>query len=156
MLASVTVEGSALHVIGSLHSSPASDLTIEFFASPACDAAGHGPGEVFLGSAAVFTDGAGDAEFDVLLPDTVAHGWVVTSTATLEPSGATSEFSECVPATGGVIPGDVDGDGVCNINDLLLVLGAWGPCAGCPEDLDGSGTVNVVDLLLVLANWSEV
>ena len=52
------------------------------------------------------------------------------------------------------VPGDVDGDGVVNFGDLLLVLAAWGPCGGCPEDLDGNGVVGFADLLIVLANWT--
>jgi hypothetical protein len=34
---------------------------------------------------------------------------------------------------------DVNGDEVVNTIDLLMVLGAWGPCKSCPEDLDGDG-----------------
>jgi hypothetical protein len=50
-------------------------------------------------------------------------------------------------------PGDVTGDGVVNVTDLLRVLAAWGPCSHCPEDLDGDDAVTVADLLLVLVNW---
>lgn len=48
---------------------------------------------------------------------------------------------------------DVDGDGVVGLSDLLLVLGNWGACDGCPEDIDGDGTVALPDLLIVLAAW---
>lgn len=50
-------------------------------------------------------------------------------------------------------PEDVNGDGVVNFADILLVLGAWGPCAGCPEDVNGDGVVNFTDLLLILGAW---
>ena len=54
--------------------------------------------------------------------------------------------------------GDFNGDGVLGVEDLLALLGAWGPCPDppdpCPADLDGDGTVGVTDLLTVLANWS--
>ncbi len=50
-------------------------------------------------------------------------------------------------------PGDVNGDGVVDVLDLLEVLGAWGDCVGCPADLDGNGVVDVLDLLIVLGNW---
>lgn len=59
---------------------------------------------------------------------------------------------ECVdPAC----PRDLDGDGQVGFDDLLIVLGAWGPCgsATCVGDLDDDGLVNFVDLLLILASW---
>ncbi len=45
------------------------------------------------------------------------------------------------------------------IIDLLLLLGAWGPCPErcppfCQGDLDRDCTVGIVDLLLLLANWT--
>jgi hypothetical protein len=46
--------------------------------------------------------------------------------------------------------GDVNGDGVTNMQDLLQVIAAWGPCDGCPEDLDGDGVVGPLDLQFVL------
>lgn len=57
-----------------------------------------------------------------------------------------------LPACG---PGDLDCDGQVNGVDLALLLGQWGPCAGCAEDLDGNGTVNGADLAIVLGNWTN-
>lgn len=51
------------------------------------------------------------------------------------------------------VPGDLDGDGVVAMPDLLGLLAAWGDCAGCPADFDGDGAVGLSDLLAVLANW---
>jgi hypothetical protein len=48
---------------------------------------------------------------------------------------------------------DINGDGTVNVSDLLALIGAWGPCDGCPEDLDNSGVVNVSDLLTVIGAW---
>jgi hypothetical protein len=56
-----------------------------------------------------------------------------------------------------VIPpiGDATGNGVVDVDDLLAVILAWGPCAPpCPADIDGDGAVDVDDLLLVITNWS--
>jgi hypothetical protein len=51
--------------------------------------------------------------------------------------------------------GDVDGDGVIGIDDLLAVINAWGPCPGCPEDIDGNGVVGSDDLLVVILGWGS-
>jgi hypothetical protein len=53
-----------------------------------------------------------------------------------------------------LFPGDVDGDGIVGVTDLLAIIGAWGPCSGCSEDLNNDGFVNVTDLLDVIGNWS--
>ena len=50
-------------------------------------------------------------------------------------------------------PGDADGDGLVNTNDILAVLSAWGPCDGCTEDLDGDGMVGVDEILLIIEHW---
>jgi choice-of-anchor B domain-containing protein len=54
-------------------------------------------------------------------------------------------------------PGDVNGDLVIDVADLLAVLGAWGPCpvapTPCPIDVNNDRVIDVADLLLVLANW---
>lgn len=54
-------------------------------------------------------------------------------------------------------PGDIDGDGVVGMTDLLDLLAAWGACPDpgeCPADLDGDGAVGIDDLLTLLANWN--
>jgi len=50
-------------------------------------------------------------------------------------------------------PADLNGDGVVNVSDLLLLLSAWGPNVGHAADLTGDGVVNVSDLLLLLGAW---
>jgi hypothetical protein len=51
------------------------------------------------------------------------------------------------------IPGDVNGDGVVNVEDILLLIGAWG--SNDPDaDVNGDGLVNVVDLLILIGNWT--
>ena len=57
------------------------------------------------------------------------------------------------------VPGDLDGNGVVNTNDLLILLGSWGPCPEpcpptCSADLDDDCTVGTADLLVLLASWS--
>ena len=56
------------------------------------------------------------------------------------------------------LPTDVTGDGVVDVEDLLAVVLAWGPCPApnkCPADIDGDGIVTVADLVAVILSWSE-
>ncbi len=48
---------------------------------------------------------------------------------------------------------DINGDGATDVNDLLALIDAWGPCADCDADIDGSGAVNVDDLLVLIGSW---
>jgi len=51
--------------------------------------------------------------------------------------------------------GDITGDGVVDVVDLLEVLGAWGDCYACAADITGDGVVDVLDLLEVLEGWGS-
>lgn len=52
--------------------------------------------------------------------------------------------------------GDLNGDEVVDIVDLLALLAGWGPCppGPCPADLNDDGVVGIADFLALLANWS--
>lgn len=53
-------------------------------------------------------------------------------------------------------PEDVDGSGDVGTDDILAVIGQWGPCAqGCPEDINGDSVVGVDDLLAVVGAWGQ-
>ena len=57
---------------------------------------------------------------------------------------------------GSVCVGDIapkGGDGMVNVDDLLAVIGNWGPCSGCAADTNGDDVVNVDDLLTVIGTW---
>ena len=61
--------------------------------------------------------------------------------------------------TGGLIPGDLDEDGIVGIADFLLLLGLWGDCPepclpACVGDIDEDCTVGITDFLILLGNWS--
>ena len=47
--------------------------------------------------------------------------------------------------------GDINGDGVITVADVLLVLSEFGCLSGCTADVDGDTYVNVADILLLLA-----
>ncbi len=52
--------------------------------------------------------------------------------------------------------GDLNGDCVVGVPDLLILLANWGPCGNCcncPADLNSDCVVGVDDLLILLANW---
>ena len=51
---------------------------------------------------------------------------------------------------------DLNGDGVVDCFDLLLLLVTWGPCGDgdCPADCDSDGNVGAADLLFLLAEWT--
>jgi glucose/arabinose dehydrogenase len=55
------------------------------------------------------------------------------------------------------LPADLTGDGVVDVDDLLLVINTWGPCpvkAPCIADLVVDGLVDVDDLLVIINNWT--
>ncbi len=63
-----------------------------------------------------------------------------------------------IDITAPTTPGDTNGDGVVDVDDLIAVILGWGPCpappAPCPADVNDSGTVDVDDLIMVILNWS--
>jgi hypothetical protein len=56
------------------------------------------------------------------------------------------------------IPGDVNGDDLVDVDDLVRVILAWGACAAppmpCPADMNPNGEVDVDDLIAVILNWT--
>ena len=50
-------------------------------------------------------------------------------------------------------PGDGDGNGEVNIDDILAVIGNFACSGDCDGDVDGNGIVNIDDLLMVISNF---
>ena len=48
--------------------------------------------------------------------------------------------------------GDVNGDNMVDVSDILAVVGAWGESGG-PADVNEDGIVNVSDLLAIVEAW---
>ena len=46
--------------------------------------------------------------------------------------------------------GDLDGTGVVDIEDLLIIMGAWGTD---DADVNGDGTPDINDLLMLMGSW---
>ena len=94
-------------VSGTLNSIAAQSYRVEFFATDAADASGHGEGKTYLGFTDVTTDASGNATFvDVELPTLPTGQSVVSATAT-SASGATSEFALALTATIAATTNDV-------------------------------------------------
>lgn len=92
--------------------------------------------------------GAGDIDNDGS-PDVV----LVMPTASDYQISVQTAVSGSPWAPGACCTGDLDGSGDVGVDDLLALIGAWGPCgdpSDCPEDLDGSGEVDVDDLLTLI------
>ena len=49
--------------------------------------------------------------------------------------------------------GDLNGDGVIDVSDILQVISSWGQVHSS-ADFNGDGIVNVVDLLILIDNWN--
>ena len=51
-------------------------------------------------------------------------------------------------------PGDITGEGTIDVEDILLVIAAFGQSGGI-EDLNGNGQVDVADILIVIEGWGS-
>jgi uncharacterized membrane protein len=79
------------------------------------------------------------------------HGWIATSLVWDDQDNHAAVLRPVEPSSG-----DVNGDGLVNTDDLLLVISSWGPCEPpCDADLNGDGMVGTDDLLAVLAGWTQ-
>jgi parallel beta-helix repeat protein len=90
------VSGNGTGVRGTLNSKASSAFVLQFFASPTCDSAANGEGQVYLGQKSVVTSNNCNAGFVATFPGSVPAGYVVTATAT-DGANNTSEFSACIP-----------------------------------------------------------
>ena len=92
-----------------------------------------------------------DGSFTFPAPDVSTAQAIVRVLARDGDGNVGGDESGTFEINGSSVPGDIDGDGHCNVNDILLLVASWGPCDGpCPADLDGSGEVGVDDVLLIL------
>ncbi|MBT5584136.1 MAG: hypothetical protein HOJ54_09045, partial [Phycisphaerae bacterium] len=102
----------------------------------------------------VETATADDGLHYVVAPDVSTSNGLIRVLARDADGNVGGDVSGEFEIVGTAVPGDVDGDGVVNVNDVLLIVSNWGPCDGlCPADLDGDGHVGVNDVLLVLGYY---
>ncbi|MCA9293534.1 MAG: hypothetical protein KDA20_06950 [Phycisphaerales bacterium] len=64
-----------------------------------------------------------------------------------------SQDPPAAPAATAFWAGDVDQDGTVGVDDLQVLLFAFGTCAGGPGDVTGNGCVDLLDLNVMLLNW---
>lgn len=92
---SASTNGASTTVNLALDTYALGSFWVDVYASPTCDANGHGEGRVYLGTSNVNTDGSGQANVTISgLPATTA-GHFITLTATDTVQQSTSEFSVC-------------------------------------------------------------
>jgi hypothetical protein len=65
-----------------------------------------------------------------------------------------------ITVTGSTIPGDLNGDCLVDILDIMLVASHWNTAAGDPTydarcDLNGDARVDIVDIMMVAAQWNQ-
>jgi len=74
-----------------------------------------------------------------------------SSSSIIPPSSSSSIIPPSSSGSSGGLPGDLNGDGVVNAQDLAILLGNWnGTGLG---DLNGDGIVNAPDLAILLGAW---
>jgi hypothetical protein len=87
--------------------------------------------------------------------DTIYDLWLATDKA--PPVQMAIENIDLQP----VRTGDLNGDGMVDVSDLLILFNSWGTCppakpgnfCPCPADLNADGIVDVADLLILFDNW---
>ena len=77
------------------------------------------------------------------------------STACNYDAAATVDDGSCEPAPcGGNCPGDLNGDGLVTVADVLILLGDFGCTGACNGDANGDGITNISgELLVLLSNF---
>ncbi len=90
------------------------------------------------------------------LADDTCVDWITQAACIAAAGTYHGDGSDCASIECDQCPWDLDGNNDVGVKDLLILLGAWGPCppkGGCPADFDGNGDVAVKDLLVLLGVW---
>ena len=106
-----------------------------------------------LSTTTVTTDAAGKAETTLNLGTTPGKNTVQVTAAEITRSVQT--FTAIAVEVPVQLTTDVNGDGVVNIQDLVLVASNFGQTGQNRADINGDGVVNISDLILVAQHFSE-
>src|SRR5205823_14535779 len=100
VITSAAKSGSSTRITGTLDSTTNTTFRIDYYASDTCDLSGYGEGQRWIGYSVQPTDVHGHLSIDTGsgITGPAFVGNFVTATAT-DPSGNTSEFSQCVIVT---------------------------------------------------------
>lgn len=97
----------------------------------------------------VANTGLGDGDVISLINNPLSEPAINTHIPTLQARGITVEFGkQALPLTG-----DVNGDSVVNILDLVRIAGRFGEEGPLPEDINGDRIVNILDLVLAASEF---
>jgi CSLREA domain-containing protein len=102
VLTSAITAGATTTILGTLHSTPNSSFVIELYANVAGDPLGAGEAETFLSRFIVSTDAGGNVPFTANMA-AVSPGLVISATATNSSTNDTSEMSNNVTASAGIV-----------------------------------------------------
>lgn len=86
----------------------------------------------------------------VALPNTSLMGCIDPEACNFDPTAGYSDQS-CVEDC--ALAGDVDGNGVVEMTDVLILLSVYGCAESCTFDVTGDDQITVADLLLVLSQY---
>jgi hypothetical protein len=158
--------GGQVRFRGNLDSLPSTSYYVDFYLSPTRDPSGFGEGRTFIGTEIVTTNAGGAASWNFTSTGIYpANQWVSVLVEAFATTG-TSEFSKAAKI---YIPGDINGDGVINNQDIAgFVLALTNPtqfAIDYPDtpplaaDIDDNGVVNNQDIapfVTLLTNPSPI
>ena len=100
---------------------------------------------------------APDAQGRVLIAQLTTDGTVVfdCNIQYREPDGSTPTVTELSLVFQNGCPEDINGSGLVDVEDILIVLTQFGCDGGCSGDLDGDGDVDIADGLIVLGAFGS-
>ena len=103
---------------------------------------------VFTGNAAKYGGGMFSSISNPSISSTLICGNTIDQLSGNYTDGGGNTITDVCPADSP----DINGDGVVDVLDLLIILDQWG-MSDSPADINGDGVVNVNDLLMVIGNW---